>query len=59
MGHARVSEQHANFIVHDGAASAADVAALMALVQTRVFEQSGVRLHPEVEWWGDGDAPAA
>jgi UDP-N-acetylmuramate dehydrogenase len=58
VGRARVSTKHANFIVHDGA-SAADVAALMAEVQRRVAERFGVVLVPEVEWWGDGEAPEA
>ncbi|MDA0351290.1 MAG: UDP-N-acetylmuramate dehydrogenase [Chloroflexi bacterium] len=57
VGGARVSELHANFIVHDGTAIAADVAALMLAVRTRVAEDSGVTLAPEVEWWGDGVAP--
>jgi UDP-N-acetylmuramate dehydrogenase len=59
VGGARVSELHANFIVHDGAASAADVAALMAEVQRRVLAHAGVRLVPEIEWWGPGDPPEA
>jgi UDP-N-acetylmuramate dehydrogenase len=58
VGRARVSTKHANFIVHDGA-SAADVAALMAEVQRRVLEEFGVRLLPEVEWWGEGEPPEA
>ena len=59
VGHASVSTLHANFIVHDGAGTAADIAALMAEVQRRVFAACGVRLRPEVEWWGDGDPPEA
>jgi len=58
-GAARVSEMHANFIVHDGRATAADVAALMAEVQRRVRAHAGVALVPEIEWWGDGEPPAA
>jgi UDP-N-acetylmuramate dehydrogenase len=58
-GGARVSERHANFIVHDGAATAADVAALMAGVQRRVRDRFAVALTPEIEWWGDGEVPAA
>ncbi len=58
-GHAQVSTLHANFIVHDGAGSAADVAALMAEVQRRVLAASGMQLQPEIEWWGDGDPPEA
>ena len=59
VGHAHVSTLHANFIVHDGAGTAAEIAALMAEVQRRVLAASGVRLRPEVEWWGDGGAPEA
>jgi UDP-N-acetylmuramate dehydrogenase len=59
QGHARVSTLHANFIVHDGQGTAAEIAALMAEVQRRVLAASGVRLRPEVEWWGDGDPPEA
>jgi UDP-N-acetylmuramate dehydrogenase len=59
VGGARVSEMHANFIVHDGTATARDVAMLMAEVQQRVFDDSGVWLMPEIEWWGDGPIPAA
>ena len=59
VGGARVSGLHANFIVHDGTASAADVAALMAEVQRRVLAHAGVRLVPEIEWWGPGPRPEA
>jgi UDP-N-acetylmuramate dehydrogenase len=58
-GSARVSELHANFIVHDGNGRASDVAALMAEVQRRVLAHAGVRLVPEIEWWGDGEPPEA
>lgn len=57
-GAASISELHANFIVHDGSASAADIVALMSDVQRRVADQLDVWLVPEVEWWGDGDLPA-
>jgi UDP-N-acetylmuramate dehydrogenase len=57
---AQVSELHANFIVHDGSATTADIAALMAEVQRRVLDSAGVRLTPEVVWWGDiGEPPVA
>jgi len=56
-GAARVSELHANFIVHDGSAKAADIVELMGRVQQRVRAHSGVWLQPEIEWWGDGDPP--
>jgi UDP-N-acetylmuramate dehydrogenase len=56
-GAASVSDLHANFIVHDGAATATDVASLMSLVQQRVLDDAGLRLLPEIEWWGDGEPP--
>ena len=59
VGHAKVSTLHANFIVHDGRGTVADIAAVMAEVQRRVLDASGVRLRPEVEWWGDGPPPLA
>jgi UDP-N-acetylmuramate dehydrogenase len=59
QGRVEVSHMHANFIVHDGQGTASDVAKLMATVQARVFEDSGVRLRPEIVWWGDGEPPPA
>lgn len=59
VGTARVSELHANFIVHDGVATAREVTALMAEIQHRVQAQFGVWLLPEIEWWGDGTRPEA
>jgi len=56
-----VSLEHANFIVNTGAATAADVAALVALVQTTIEERYGIHLEPEIEVlgrWPDG-IPAA
>ena len=35
-----------------------DTFILMADVQARVLDDSGVRLRPEIVWWGDGEAPA-
>lgn len=58
-GGARVSDLHANFIVHDGAATAADVAEVMRQVRDRVHAHAGIELTPEIEWWGDGAPPAA
>jgi UDP-N-acetylmuramate dehydrogenase len=59
IGGAQISELHANFIVHDGSATTADIAALMLEVQRRVLASAGVHLTPEVEWWGDGAPPPA
>ena len=52
-GDAMVATQHANFIVNLGAATAADVRALMAEGARRVWEQHGVRLEPEIRLVGD------
>jgi UDP-N-acetylmuramate dehydrogenase len=52
VGGARVSQEHANFIVNDGAARAADVQALMQQAQRVVWERSGVWLEPEVRLVG-------
>ncbi len=48
VGGAQVSGKHAGFIINKGGATAADVTALIAQVQERVFERTGVRLEPEV-----------
>ncbi|WON75445.1 UDP-N-acetylmuramate dehydrogenase [Nitrosospira sp. Is2] len=48
IGGAMVSTKHANFIVNTGAASAADIEALIGAVSSKVKEQTGVELEPEV-----------
>jgi len=53
IGGAEVSPKHANFIVNTGGASAADIEALVQLVQTRVETVCGVRLEPEVRIVGE------
>jgi UDP-N-acetylmuramate dehydrogenase len=52
VGAARVSDQHANFILNTGGAAAADVLALVERVRDRVRERSGQELQLEVEVWG-------
>jgi len=52
-GRARISERHANFIVNEGGARAADVKALMDVAQRVVWERSGVWLEPEVQLVGN------
>ena len=52
VGGARVSEKHANFIVNTGSATASDVRALMKQIQTKVYEDYGVELEPEVRLLG-------
>ena len=48
IGGAEVSRKHANFITHDGSASAADIEALILQVRDTVARMQGVRLEPEV-----------
>jgi UDP-N-acetylmuramate dehydrogenase len=53
IGAAQISTLHANWIVNLGGATAHDVTSLMALAQSRVQEQLGVTLTPEVKRLGD------
>lgn len=53
VGGASVSEQHANFIVNDSKACAADIEQLIADVGDKVFRDHGVRLQPEVRVVGE------
>lgn len=53
VGGAMVSEQHANFIVNLGDATAADVKALMDEVTETVWQARAVRLVPEIKLVGD------
>jgi UDP-N-acetylmuramate dehydrogenase len=48
VGGAKVSEQHANFLVNTGKATARDILSLMKAVQKKVREKTGVSLKPEV-----------
>jgi UDP-N-acetylmuramate dehydrogenase len=51
-GGAVISPRHANVIVNDGGATAADVLALMLLARDTVRERFGITLAPEVELLG-------
>jgi UDP-N-acetylmuramate dehydrogenase len=53
VGRAMVSPKHANFIVNQGGATAAEVLALMEAVRAAVAKRFGVELTPEVEVVGD------
>ena len=48
VGGAKVSEKHAGFVINTGSATCADVLRLIAQVQTRVLQERGVHLEPEV-----------
>jgi UDP-N-acetylenolpyruvoylglucosamine reductase len=53
VGGARFAPKHANFIENTGAASTADVLAVMAEGRRRVLERFGVELEPEVQTLGE------
>ena len=48
IGGAQVSQLHAGFIINLGDATCRDVLELITLVQQRVWENSGVKLEPEI-----------
>ena len=53
IGGARVSPKHANFIVNEGEATAADLEQLIAQVRETVLQRFGVRLETEVRIVGE------
>ncbi|HHA19865.1 MAG TPA: UDP-N-acetylmuramate dehydrogenase [Methylophaga sp.] len=53
IGGAHVSDKHANFIVNDGTATAADIESLILLVQQKIELAHGVKLQPEVHIVGE------
>lgn len=53
MGGAGISPKHANFIVNQGGASAADIRCVAEIVKARVLDTYGVRLEEEVLYVGD------
>ena len=53
IGGAHVSVQHANFLITEAGATAADVEALIEHIKTTVLAATGVALHPEVRVVGD------
>jgi UDP-N-acetylmuramate dehydrogenase len=56
VGGVKVSEQHANFLINTGGATAADVLNLIRHVQDVVEDQVGIRLQLEVELLGEWSA---
>ena len=53
LGGAMVSDKHANFILNENEATAADIEALIGEVHAAVERTSGVRLEPEVRVIGE------
>ena len=53
IGGAQVSEKHNGFVINTGNATAKDVKELIALVQKKVYENSGIMLEPEVIMIGE------
>lgn len=51
VGGAGISTKHSGFAVNLGGATAEDVKALLIQVSDKVFENSGIRLEPEVRIW--------
>ena len=51
VGGAAISTKHAGFAVNTGDATAEDVKALLQRVSDLVFDNSGIRLEPEVRIW--------
>ncbi len=51
VGGAAISTKHAGFAVNVGGATAADVCTLLQQVSDLVYENSGIRLEPEVRIW--------
>ena len=53
IGGAKISEEHANFIINfDGTATASDVIQLISLVKMTVRDQFGVELEEEIQYVG-------
>lgn len=57
VGDVKVSEKHANFFIAGPDATAADIRALVRAVKSRVFDETGTILEPEIQFVGftDGD----
>lgn len=51
VGNAAISQKHAGFAVNLGGATAHDVTQLLSRVSDKVFQDSGIRLEPEIRIW--------
>jgi len=49
---ASVNRLHANFITHNGDAGSDEIVYLITEIQQKVYSSFGIRLNPEIEWWG-------
>lgn len=52
IGGASISEEHANFIVNDGTATADDIVQLISLVKMKVRNAYGIQLEEEIQYIG-------
>lgn len=57
LGGARISRQHANFIVNEGGATATDVVGLIRKAQMTVRDLNGTELRPEIRFLGELEGP--
>ena len=55
IGGARISQEHGNFLVNDGGATAKDVLELIELLRAKVKAERGIELHTEVEVVGESE----
>ena len=53
VGAARISQEHGNFLVNDGGATAKDVLELISILKTKAKAERGIELHTEVEVIGE------
>ncbi|MBH54676.1 MAG: UDP-N-acetylenolpyruvoylglucosamine reductase [Opitutaceae bacterium] len=53
VGGAEVSDVHANFLVNNGFATAAEVISLINKLRKKVYQKTGYKLEPEVILYGD------
>ena len=51
VGGAEISDRHANFIVTHPGAKSSDVMRLIDLTRSKISEQFGVHLEPEIKFW--------
>lgn len=52
IGDAMISEEHGNFIINLGNATASDIVQIISLVKTKVRNTYGIQLHEEVQYLG-------